>query len=116
MIEMPPPVGGYDLVLDQGIDRRIVRHPQERLRQAHQRHALFRRQGIFRQEPFHEIGRRRGPEVSDKRRCPARNCAPVFDRQSTCIDETANDFGFIGDDIGADVPAQDGQWIRSMHG
>jgi len=50
------PVMRRDLVADQFVDGLRIGHPQERLGQAHQRHALAARQAIFRQKLFHQPG------------------------------------------------------------
>ena len=56
LAQMLTPVGGRDLVLDQRVDRQLVRHAQHGLGQTHQRHALARRKAIFGQKMFHQRG------------------------------------------------------------
>jgi hypothetical protein len=46
-VEMARPVAAADLVADQPVGGRGVRHAQQRFREAHQHHALFARQRIF---------------------------------------------------------------------
>ncbi len=80
LAEMRAPVGGRDLVLDQRVDGLGVRHPQQRLGQAHQRDALVGREAVFGEEALHQPGRRSSrapgapapPRARRWRRGPAR--------------------------------------------
>ncbi len=61
--QMPTPVGGGDLVLDQGVHRLGVGDPQQGLGQAHQRDALVSGKAIFRKKDFHQSRLRAGPDA-----------------------------------------------------
>ncbi len=54
--EMRAPVAVADLVADQPVACGGIRHAQQRLRQAHQGHALLAGQGVFAHQPFHRTG------------------------------------------------------------
>ena len=78
------PVRRRDLVFDQCVDGGGVRHAQQRLGQAHQRHAFLGREAVFGQEDFHQPG--------------VRGLADLFDQG-----------GGAGDDGGAGRAIQVGQ-------
>ena len=65
LTQMPPPVRGRDLVLDQLVDGLAVRHAQHRFGQTHQRHAFTCRKTVFRKEMLHERRRGLGADAGD---------------------------------------------------
>ena len=54
LAQMPPPVRGRDLVLDQRIHRIGIRHPQQSLGQTHQRNAFVGRKPVLGQKNLHQ--------------------------------------------------------------
>ena len=100
---MRRPVVRRDLVADQIVHRAGVGHAQQRLGEAHQRHALLGRQAVGGEEHLHQprVGRSAhgAHEVGGTRR----------DRGAVGIGEIGESDqprecgGFIGQDIGADV-------------
>ncbi len=64
--QMPVPVRGRDLVLDQRIHRLGIRHPQQRLGQAHERDPLVGREAVFRKEALHQPGPRSLTDAADE--------------------------------------------------
>ena len=101
MAQVPAPVGGRDLVLDQGVDGAGVGHPEERLGQAHQGDALAGREAVFGQEALHQAGiggpahgaHQIGGAGADR---PAGGgVEPGFGRQ------TAHHAGLVGQGVGA---------------
>ena len=72
--EVRAPVGAGDLVADQRVARGRVRDAQQRLGQAHQRHALLRRQRELVHQPLHQAVAqpRAGAALAQALREPAR--------------------------------------------
>ena len=64
--EMRLPVAAADLVSDQRVARRVVGNAQQRFGEAHQRHALLARQGIFVDQPFDAATGPLGPQDLDQ--------------------------------------------------
>ena len=56
LAQVAAPFRRRDLVLDQRIHRVGIRHAQERLGQAHQRHAFLGREAVFGEEHLHQAG------------------------------------------------------------
>ena len=63
---MRRPVVRGDLVADQVVHGLGVGHAQQRLGQAHQRHAFLRRQAVFGQEHFHQLPVGRRPDGANQ--------------------------------------------------
>ena len=66
LADMRAPVAGRELVADQRVARRGVGNAQQRLGEAHQRHALLARQRIFVDEPLDAARARLRPELGDE--------------------------------------------------
>ena len=64
--DMRMPVARGDLVADQRVARCPVGHPQQRLGEAHERHALVTRQGIFLHQPLDAATLRLRPQRADE--------------------------------------------------
>ena len=69
--DMGAPVAGRQLVADERVAGRGVGNAQQRLGEAHQRHALLARQRIFVDEPLDAARPRLGPEARRRGRAPA---------------------------------------------
>ena len=94
MAEMARPIGRAELVADQPVDGLGVGHAQQRLGEAHQRHALLRGQRVFVQERVDAAvadGARGGPRRRDCARSRRCGRAPrTADRRRARIAATAS--------------------------
>ena len=64
--EMRAPIAGRELVADQRVARRGVGNAQQRLGEAHQRHALLARERIFVDQALDAARARIGPQAGDE--------------------------------------------------
>ena len=77
--EMGLPVAAADLVADQRVARLVVGNAQQRLGQAHQRHALLARERIFVDQPFDAAATALRAQPLDQPPCQRRR-APAWSR------------------------------------
>ncbi len=92
---MLAPIRRRDLVFDQRVDGLGIRDAQQRLGQAHQRHALIGREAIFRQEHFHEARARLPPYVAHQLRAAFRDAGTIFGRQVGLSHQARERLGLI---------------------
>jgi hypothetical protein len=95
-VEMFEPARRTDLVLDQVVDRRGIRHPQQRLGEAHQRDALMRRERIFSEEPFEHPARTGVANPLHQPFGPLRDGGPRRLVHSCLVHEAGDVLGFAG--------------------
>ena len=83
--EMRTPVAAADLVADQRVARLVVGDAQQRLGQAHQRHALLAGERIFVDQPFDAACRRLGPQRLDQPRGQRAGPGGLWRRQAGLV-------------------------------
>ena len=91
--EMGAPVAAADLVADQGVARVVVGNAQQRLGEAHQRHALLARQRVFVDQPFDAAGRRLLAQRLDQPRRQRAGAGGARRRQLRLLDQRRQAFG-----------------------
>ena len=99
--EMRRPVRGADLVLDQRVDGLAVGHAQQRLGEAHERHALAGREPVLGEEALHDRGAGAGPDGADQIDRARADGLPVGPREPRDPDHAAQRARFLFEDRGA---------------
>ena len=99
--EVRGPVRRTDLVLDQRIDGLRVRDSQQRLGQAHERHALVRRESVLGEEALHDGGSGPRPGGADQLDRAGDDRFPIGSREPCRIDPVANRARLVLENCGA---------------
>ena len=87
LAEMGLPVAAADLVADQRIARLVVGNAQQRLGEAHQRHALLARQRVFVDQPFDAAAMALGAQPLDQPAGQRRRLGHGLGRQGRRLDQ-----------------------------
>ena len=93
---MRRPVVRRDLVADQIVHRLGVGNAQQRLGQAHQRHAFLGRQAVGREEHLHQPRIGRPAHRLDQIRRPRRHGLPVAGRQRNGAEQPGKRLVLVG--------------------
>ena len=101
--DMSAPVAGRDLVADQRVARRAVGDAQQRLGEAHQRHAFLGRERIFPDEAFDTAAAGLGAQPLDEPPRDRRGIGPDGGRQRRVADQERQAVG-LGEARGCGDP------------
>ncbi len=102
---MGRPIVGRDLVMDQVVHGLCIGYTQQRLRQAHQGHALLRRQPVFGKKRLQHLNIGLAAYGAHKIDRPRRDRSTLLSRKVGERDKALHCFGFIGKRIGANFLA-----------
>ena len=101
LAEMRRPVRRADLVLDQHVDCLGVGHPEQCLGQAHERHALARREPVLGEEALHDRGAALGADGAHQIGRAGRDGRALGPVESGGLDHAAHRPGLVFEDRGA---------------
>ena len=101
MTQVRRPVRRTDLVLDQRIDGFRVRDSQQRLGEAHERHALACRESVLGEKALHDGGSGPRPGGADQLDRAGDDRFPIGSREPCRIDPVANRARLVLENCGA---------------
>jgi len=104
--EVGAPVGRLDLVVDQLVDGLRIGHAQQGFGEAHQAHALVRRQTVLGQETLHHRRRGLASYLVDDPRTGGRAGVARAGVESNSLDQLAHQAGFVCRVVASDRAAK----------